>query len=145
MKTKENICLVALIFWFTLDITGFSIGKFCLVESLGIRSIDTLWWAIFMVLSILYFLKGKIWNWVLTGFVTLWIFIQYTSHWHYTLFGVSQKKLLSYNKFFEKTYHIVPSSNSVLVPDLYHIILHILLIFTIIELIKRTKLSKKVV
>ncbi|MBU5593048.1 hypothetical protein KQI89_14955 [Clostridium sp. MSJ-4] len=128
MKRGINILLGALLFWFTLDITGFSLGSFCLVESPGILSGDTVWWIIFVCCFILFFLKEKQGKYVLSVFLTAWIIIQYFSHWNYTIFGVTERKLTGYNKYFANTFHIIPPSDSVLIPDLYHIILHILII-----------------
>jgi hypothetical protein len=128
MKRTINILLVVLLFWFTLDITGFSLGKFCLVENPGILSIDTAWWIIFVFFSILFFLKEKQGKYVLSVFLTAWAIIQYTSHWNYTIFGATERKLKGYNEYFANTYHVIPTSNRILIPDLYHIILHILII-----------------
>jgi hypothetical protein len=127
MKKNINILLGCLLFWFTLDITGFSLGKFCLVESPGIISLDAAWWIIFIVCSILFFKNKKQGKYILSVFLFAWSIIQYFSHWHYTIFGVTEIKLKGYNKFFANTYHIIPPSNSVLIPDLYHIILHIMI------------------
>lgn len=128
MKRTINILLGVLLLWFTLDITGFSLGKFCLVESPGILSIDTAWWMIFVICSILFFLKEKQGKYVLPVFLTAWTIIQYTSHWNYTIFGATERKLKGYNEYFANTYHVIPPSNRILIPDLYHIILHILII-----------------
>ncbi|MBW9148103.1 hypothetical protein K2F40_03810 [Clostridium sp. CM028] len=57
MKRNINILLVFLLFWFTLDIIGFSTGQFCLVESPGILSVDTAWWILFVAFSALFLLK----------------------------------------------------------------------------------------
>jgi hypothetical protein len=38
MRRIVNVLLAMLLFWFTLDITGFSLGKFSLVESPGIQN-----------------------------------------------------------------------------------------------------------
>ncbi|GAA0774224.1 hypothetical protein GCM10008908_23710 [Clostridium subterminale] len=135
MKRNINILLVSLLFWFTLDITGFSLGNFCLVESPGILSFDAAWWVIFVVCSMLFFLKEKQGKYVLSVFLTGWAIVQYFSHWNYTIFGVTERKLSVYNKFFANTYHIIPQSDMVLIPDLYHIILHILLIALLVLII----------
>jgi hypothetical protein len=98
-----------------------------LVESPGIISLDAAWWIIFIVCSILFFKNKKQGKYILSVFLFAWSIIQYFSHWHYTIFGVTEIKLKGYNKFFANTYHIIPPSNSVLIPDLYHIILHIMI------------------
>lgn len=141
MKKNINILLIALLFWFTLDITGFSLGKFYLVESPGILSADAFWWIIFVACSILFFLKEKQGKYVLSIFLAAWAIIQYFSHWNYTIFGATEIKLKGYNEYFVNTYHIIPASDNILIPDLYHIILHILIIslfvLTIIYIWKR--------
>ena len=135
MKRIINIFLVFLLLWFTLDITGFNLGQFSLVESPGILSVDTAWWILFVAFSILFFLKEKQGKYVLSTFLAAWAIIQYTSHWNYTIFGVTEKKLIGYNEYFANTFHVIPSSNSTLIPDLYHIILHILIITLLILVI----------
>lgn len=128
MKKNIRVLLIGLLFWFTLDITGFSLWKFCLVESPGIFSVDTVWWIIFVICSMIFLLKEKLGKYILSIFLSIWVITQYFSHWHYTIFGVTQEKLIGYNNYFKNTYHIVPSSDVVLIPDLYHIILHALII-----------------
>lgn len=134
--------LALLIFWFTLDITGFSLGKFNLVESPGLQSVDTAWWAIFVVCAVIFLLKEKIGKYVLSMFLAAWAVLQYLSHWHYTLFGASERKLIGYNKFFENTYHIIPTSNSVLIPDLYHIVLHVLILILLVSIVVKMFVDK---
>ncbi|QOR36590.1 hypothetical protein IMX26_07215 [Clostridium sp. 'deep sea'] len=135
MKKNTKLLLFSLLFWFTLDITGFSLGNFTLVESPGIKSIDFIWWLFFIMFSILYLLKKRIGKYILSIFLVIWTAIQYTSHWHYTIFGVSERKLSSYNSYFRNTYHIIPASTNILIPDLYHIILHVLIISSLISLV----------
>lgn len=139
MNVSINKSILVLLFWFTLDITGFSVGDFCVVESPGLLSLDTLWWLIFIVLIFFYKFNEKIGKIFLTIFIGIWIFIQYSSHWHYTFFGVSEKKLISYNNYFSKTYHIIEKSDKILIPDLYHIILHALLILVFVNLLRKKK------
>lgn len=132
---KISIYTISLLFiWFSLDMTGFSIGDFTLVESAW-NSIDGVWWLLFLTFSILFIIKEKIGKYMLSIFIFLWAMIQFYSHWYYTIFGASEEKIISYNQFFKETYHIIPSSNSILIPDLYHIILHILILITLFSLI----------
>ena len=135
MRKYTKLILGCLLFWFTLDITGFSLGKFVLVESPGLASIDFAWWVIFIACFTLFILKEKIGKYILTVFMFMWCYIQYTSHWHYTFFGATAKKLSSYNNYFKNTYHIVPISDSTIIPDFYHIILHLLILTSLLLLI----------
>jgi hypothetical protein len=61
----------------------------------------------------------------------LWLVTQFFSHWYYTIFEVTEKKLAGYNYYFANTYHLVPASDSVLIPDLYHILLHIFIVIAL--------------
>lgn len=147
MKRNINILLSVLLFWFTLDITGFSLGGFCLVESPGLLSVDAAWLIIFVACSILFFLKTKQGKYVLSIFLIAWGIIQYFSHWNYTIIGATERKLSGYNNYFANTYHVIPASDRILIPDLYHIILHILitllLVFVLVYIFKQR--SEKVV
>jgi hypothetical protein len=113
--------------------TGFSVGDIILVEAAW-NSIDGVWWLIFLLFSILFIIKDKTGKYMLFLFVFLWSIIQFYSHWYYTLFGATEEKIFSYNNFFKETYHIIPSSKTILIPDFYHIILHILILATLFSL-----------
>jgi len=65
--------------------------------------------------------------------ITLWIWfiVQFLCHWYYTIFGASDKKIKGYNECFRDTIRIFPMSEERLVPDLYHIVLHILILQTL--------------
>lgn len=54
--------------------------------------------------------------------------VQFFCHWYYTIFGASEKKLRGYNQCFRETIHLLPASETRVVPDLYHIVLHLLLL-----------------
>ena len=134
MKKYCIVSIVILLIWFSMDMIGFSIGGVILVEAAW-NSIDGVWWLIFLTLSILFIVKDKIGKYLLSIFILLWLFIQFFSHWYFTLFGASDKKKISYNQFFKETYHIMPSSDTMVIPDFYHIVLHILILATLIFLI----------
>lgn len=134
MKKKCIVLIVILFIWFSMDMIGFSIGDVVLVEAAW-NSIDGVWWLIFFTLIILFILKDKIGRYLLSIFVFIWSAIQFFSHWYYTLFGASDKKTILYNQFFKETYHIIPSSETMVIPDFYHIVLHILITINLIFLI----------
>ncbi|ERJ13190.1 hypothetical protein [Haloplasma contractile] len=132
MKKICYVFLCLLLIWFTFDMTGLAIGNILLVEQ-AIKS-DGFWWFIFIVAILLFIVKEKAGKYVLSIFILLWAIIQYFSHWNYTLFGVSDEKLQSYNKYFKETHQLIPSKETILVPDLYHIILHVLIVINLILL-----------
>ena len=68
----------------------------------------------------------------LLSILLLWIVVQFFCHWYFTIFGASTRKIVGYNKCFEGTVRLFPVSETRLVPDLYHIVLHILIIINIV-------------
>ena len=44
------------------------------------------------------------------------------------VFRCQREKLTGYNECFQNTVHLIPASTSRLVPDLYHVVLHIMII-----------------
>ncbi len=130
MKKSCMVSIALLFIWFSMDMTGFSIGNVTLVEAAW-NSIDGVWGLIFLFLSILFIIKDTIEKHPLTLFIFVWLVSQYFSHWHYTLFGASDKKINAYNQFFSETYHIIPPSHTVVIPDFYHIVLHIFILSTL--------------
>jgi hypothetical protein len=132
MKKLNKILMILLFIWFTLDITGFKIGSFVLVESPGLMSFDFFWWILLCVCLFLYHKKQALY---LISFLVMWLFVQFSSHWYYTLFGASEKKLAGYNNYFSNTHHIFGMSETTLIPDTYHIVLHLLIIGALVTVI----------
>ena len=65
------------------------------------------------------------------GVLLFWFIVQFFCHWYYTIFGASEKKLKGYNDCFRNTVRIIPASKTRLIPDLYHMILHLLILLNI--------------
>lgn len=136
---SKEICVISnvwLIIWFFLDMVGFKIGNFILVQSAWKE--DGVFFLIYISLFILFYLKEKVGKYPLIIFLSLWLATQFISHWYYTIFGASPKKLLGYNKYFANTYHVIPASDSLLVPDLYHILLHLFILVSLVFMIRYT-------
>lgn len=128
---NKKICLVSnlcLLIWFFLDMVGISINGYVLVTR-AYRE-DGVFFLIFLVLFIWYVFKDKIGKYFLTGWLFMWFLTQFLSHWYFTIFGPSQGKMI----FFAETIKLIPSS-SIYIPDLYHIILHILILISLINMI----------
>ncbi|MDD6262512.1 MAG: hypothetical protein PUA83_05445 [Clostridiales bacterium] len=70
-------------------------------------------------------------RWLLLGVLLFWFTVQFFCHWYYTVFGASEKKLKGYNDCFKNTVRIIPASETKLIPDLYHMILHLLILLNI--------------
>ncbi|HBU13378.1 MAG TPA: hypothetical protein DEB31_11875 [Clostridiales bacterium] len=131
---NKRFCIIAnccLLVWFFLDMFGFSIGNVTLVEAAW-NDIDGIMYLIFIGLFILFCVKDRYGRYPLAVFLFLWIAMQFASHWYYTIFGATEAKIAGYNSFYANTFHVVPASDSILVPDLYHILLHALILFALI-------------
>lgn len=128
---SKKICIRAnliLLIWFFFDMTGLRIGNFILTE-MAWRE-DGIFFIIYIVCFLLFLFKEKIGKYILSIWLFLWGITQFFSHWYYTIFGASQLKLSMYNNIYSETYHIVSRSETTIVPDLYHIILHILIVIS---------------
>ena len=66
-------------------------------------------------------------RWFLTVVLLLWAAVQLLCHEYFTLFGASEKKLRGYNECFRDAIHFFPAGADRVVPDLYPILLHVLI------------------
>jgi len=131
---KYVIIVVGLLFtWFTLDMTGFAIGKFILVVSCFIddNPMDAVWWGIFIIVLILFIFKEKIGKYAMLVFLTIWAVLQGSMYFR------TKEKIQSYYEFFhnEGTHRIIPTCDSFLVKDTYHIILDVLILVSLVFII----------
>ena len=94
---------------------------------MGFKSAEFVALVLFTAGIITYCLFEPIGVWVLVVELFLWITIQFFCHWYYTIFGATPKKLKGYNECFNGTVRLFPVSETHLIPDLYHIVLHILI------------------
>ena len=111
--------------WFLGCTTTYRIGKHLLVEGMGLKSAE------FAVLC-LYTVGLAAGRWILLGILLLWFAVQFMCHWAFTIFGASERKLRGYNDCFRDAVRIFPMSDKRLIPDLYHIVLHLLILVNII-------------
>jgi len=140
MKKLFIIATALLFIWFTLDMSGLTIGNSTLVEKAW-NSADGIFWLIFLIGIILFISKQNIGRIYLSSFYGLWFLMQYILTGHYIIFP-NLSKIESYNRYFENTHHIIKPSSTVLVPDTYHIVLFTLIIAAcLIALIYNVKLK----
>lgn len=133
VKKISLISAILLLIWFLFDMFGLKIGDSYLVQAAW-DDVDGIWYLLFIACFIIFCFKERLGKYILTGFLFLWGIAQFFSHWYYTIFGASEKKLEVYNNFFADTYHIIPASKNILIPDFYHIVLHILILVSFIFL-----------
>lgn len=125
-----------LLVWFFLDMIGVSFGEKLLVT--GSYQEDGIYFIIFALAFLSFLLKDTIGKYVLFIWLCLWFVTQFYSHWYFTLFGPWEGK----RKYFADTVKLFPSAD-IYIPDLYHIVLHILILFNLGGLIVFLFLSSK--
>ena len=118
--------------WFLGCTTTYRIGKHLLVDGMGIKSAEFIMLCLYSIGLVSYHIFLSAGKWILLTILLLWFIVQFLCHWYYTIFGSSEKKLRGYNECFRDTIRIFPMSEVRLVPDVYHIILHILILANII-------------
>lgn len=127
MKKRNCILFqIILLVWFFLAMTGVHFGDKCLVT----RSYadDGLFFVIYLITVLLFAYKEKIGRWLMTGWLFMWLITQFLSHEWYTIFGSGfmgpgESKI----KYFSETIHLLDIKGRY-IPDVYHIILHILIL-----------------
>lgn len=120
-----------LLLWFLGCTVSYRTRRFVLVDGVGVKSAEFFMLIVYALALILFhaFSWGR---WVLLGVLSVWLIVQFFCHWRYTIFGASEKKLRGYNECFRGTLRIFKESETRLVPDLYHIVLHALIIVNIV-------------
>jgi len=82
---------------------------------------------IYAVLVGLFFWKEDIVKYILLGFLFIWLLMQSVN-----FITRSPTRIANYNKLFENTHHIIPSSEKIVIPDTYHFILILLVLITFV-------------
>ena len=127
---------IPLLVWFFLNMTGLVIGDSILVSQ-SYRE-DGIFFIIYVISLVSFtYLKGR-WKVVLPIWLSVWFLTQMYSHWYFTIFGPWDGK----NRFFADTIKLISHSERY-IPDLYHIVLHILVLTALISSIKYFKNSRK--
>ena len=130
--------IIAIIFqavlwlWFLGCVTTYRIGKYLLVEGMGIKSAEFAVLCLYSGGIASYYCLDAAGKWILFSVLVLWFTAQFFCHWYYTIFGASERKLKGYNDCFKGTVRIFPESEKRLVPDMYHILLHVLILANIV-------------
>ena len=114
--------------WFLGCITTWRFGKVLLVEGMGTKSAEFAMLCMYSIGLMTYYSFQPAGKWILFAVLALWFVIQFFCHWYFTIFGASERKLKGYNECFKDTVRLVPMSENRLIPDLYHIVLHILIL-----------------
>ena len=131
MRKKWNyiVPLVLLLIWFFLDMTGLYWGNHCLVAKSYKE--DFLFFIIYLVAFILFLVKETIGKWIMLIWLSMWFITQFLNHEWYTIFhggfmGTAEGKM----EYFSNTIKWLHIEGRY-VPDLYHTVLHLLLLIAI--------------
>ena len=131
MTTATILAQIILFGWFFGCVCTYKFGKYVLVDGMGIKSAEFVMLCLFIVGCITFWAVPFMGKWLLLGVLLFWFIVQFFCHWYYTIFGASEKKLKGYNYCFRNTVRIIPASKTRLIPDLYHMILHLLILLNI--------------
>ena len=127
------ILQAALWLWFLGCTFTYRIGKRSLVDGMGFRSPEFGMQCAYTLALALFYAYRPAGRWFLFFVLAAWAAVQFRYHWYYTIFGASEQKLKGYNSAFRDTVRIFPASDTRLVPDLYHIVLHILIVLNLVR------------
>lgn len=117
--------------WFFLDMTGISLGDKCLVSQSYKE--DGTFFLIYLVTVIFFVMKVQIGKWFVTVWTSLWLIIQFLSHEWYTVFNSGIMGSIDGKKeYFSRTLQWIRIEGKY-IPDVYHTILHILILLTLIS------------
>lgn len=144
---NKKYCIISqlvLLVWFFLDMTGLYFGNQCLVTTS--YKDDGIFFGIYLLTVIIFILKDNIGKWLVTIWLSMWFIIQFMCHEWYTIFGSGFMGTLDNKiKYFSGTIQWF-SVNGRYIPDLYHTILHLLIIinlcFIISYIVKHRKTYK---
>lgn len=130
---KKKVCIIAnviLLAWFFLDMTGLYFGDKYLVTTSYKE--DWLFMVIFLAALVIFIAKEAIGKSLLAGWLSMWFITQFLSHEWYTIFGSGfMGDMEGKIKYFEGAIKLI-ESDTAYIPDLYHIILHILILAALI-------------
>lgn len=126
------ILQAALWIWFLGCVITWRIGKRLLVEGMGLKSAEFAVLCLYSAGLVVYYTLQPAGKWILAGILILWFVVEFFCHWFFTIFGASERKLQGYNDCFRDTVHLVPMSEKRVIPDLYHMIQHLLILLNII-------------
>ena len=125
---------IVLLIWFFWCIVTYRLGNVLLVEGMGIKSAEFGMLVVYAASILLRVVLPQVGNWFVLSVLVVWLVVQYFCHWHFTIFGATPEKIRGYNQCFEGSLCIVPRRADRLIPDFYHIVLHILIVLNLVLL-----------
>ena len=114
--------------WFLGCTITWRFGKRILVEGMGMQSAEFAMLCLYSIGLISYRFFSLQVNGFCSRSLCCGLRFSFFCHWYYTIFGTSERKLKGYNACFKGTLRLIPMSEKCVIPDLYHIVLHILIL-----------------
>lgn len=127
MRAAVLIGCCAQLVWFFGCIVTYRVGRRVLVDGMGVKSAEFGMFCVFAAALALFVFVPSVGKWALRVVLAFWLVIQFFCHWYYTIFGATEKKLRGYNSCFRDTIRVIPASDTRVIPDLYHMVLHLML------------------
>ncbi|MBQ9690989.1 MAG: hypothetical protein IJV62_02645 [Eggerthellaceae bacterium] len=121
LRKKVITSNTLLLVWFFLDMVGLSAGGVQLVSK-SFQD-DGLFFVIALVVFMLFLSWEKIGVWVLSAWLVVWGAFELWAHWSPVMLGGGE----GLTRFFNGTLKLFQLPG-VYIPDLYHIVLHILIV-----------------
>ena len=125
---------IVLLIWFFVFFLTYRLGNVLLVEGMGIKSAAFGMRVVYAASILLRAVLPQVGNWFVLSVLVVWLVVQYFCHWHFTIFGATPEKIRGYNQCFEGSLCIVPRRADRLIPDFYHIVLHVLIVLNLVLL-----------
>ncbi|MFY9263314.1 MAG: hypothetical protein GX483_02840 [Actinomycetaceae bacterium] len=130
-----------LLAWFGLDMTGFHVGDHLLVTRSWRE--DGIFMLIALAMFTLFVAKERVGKWALTAWLSLWLTTQLLAH-EYCIFA--ERGPICYadglSRFFADTIQVVEIPGHYF-PDLYHVVLHVLLLVSLIVTARYAWMTRK--
>jgi hypothetical protein len=135
-KKNSIIANVVLMVWFFLDMIGLYFRESYLVTRAWRE--DGIFFFVFLLSLLIFIFKEKVGKYVLSIWLSMWLITQFFSHEWFTIIGGGEGKI----RYFENSIKWI-NSNTLYIPDLYHTILHILILISLIATLSYSKKTKK--
>lgn len=119
-------------FWALGCVTTYRIRGRLLAEGRGLKSAEFVTLCLYSAALVCFYRIPTAGKWILLIVLAAWFVLQFFRHWYYTVFGADRRKLRGYNDRFRNTIRLFPASETRLVPDLYHIVLHLLILLNLV-------------
>jgi len=126
---------VATFLIYSLNVTGFRLGKFVLCGScVKDEPIDLVFYFPYAAAVVTFWFASHIGQWLLLGLFALFHVVCFFSTYKYCLWP-DEDKIKRYNLHFAHTHHIIKPSQRVLVPDTFHMMLFVKFFVNLITIV----------